>query len=154
MKICVFGASGRTGRAVLELAGAAGHVATAVARSPEKLADAGAPVVQASLDDADALRRAVRGQDAVISTLGTVDRKQNTVLSEGTRAIIEAMKAEDVRRFVVVTSLGCRESVKLIRSFIFRELIVKRLAKQIWADKNRQEEVIEASGLDYTIVRP
>jgi len=156
MKLCVFGATGRTGLALLDQALAAGHEVTAVARAPEKLKayEGRVRIVEAGFQDAAAVGEAVAGQDAVISTLGTVERKRNTVLSDGTRVIIDAMKAAGTRRFIVVTSLGCRESVKLIRSFVFRELIVKRLAKEIWADKDRQEELIEASGLDYTIARP
>jgi hypothetical protein len=64
------------------------------------------------------------------------------------------MKSAGIRRLLAITSMGCGDSLDQVPGFVFRELIVKRLAREIWADKNRQEEVIRASGLDYTILRP
>lgn len=155
-KICVFGASGRTGKLVLEEALARGHSVTAVVRDSAKIEgfEDRVTVVTAGLNDTDKIKDAVSGQDVIISALGTTSRKANTVLSDGTRNIVDAMKNAGSKRILAVTSLGCRDSIKLMKSFVFREIIIKRLAKQIWADKDRQEEVIEQSGLDYLIVRP
>lgn len=155
MKLTIFGATGKTGLLLCDLAVRAGHEVTAYVRDPAKLAQRAGDVtvVEGSLEDETAIRAAVEGRDAVISALGTFDRKPNTVLSEGTRRIIEAMQAAHVARLVAITSLGCGDSRAQVNNWIMR-LVIKTIAKEIWADKDRQEKVIRASRLDYLVVRP
>jgi len=156
MKICIYGASGKTGILLVEAALAAGHEVTAASRSAEKLSafKDQINIVSGDLDDLMAMCDAITNQDVVYSTLGTVNRKPNTVLSDGTANIVEAMKKTGCQRLIAITSLGCRDSLSRARPALFRELVVKRLAREIWADKNRQEEVIENSDLEYTMLRP
>ncbi len=128
---------------------------TAFVRDQSRLGDLADRVwvVEGTLEDSNAIEEAVRDSSAVVSALGTVDRKFNTVLSDATRRIAQAMESEGVVRFVAITSLGCGASRDQVNSWIMR-LLIRTLAKQIWADKNRQEDVIHASEFDYLIVRP
>ena len=155
MRLTVFGATGKTGLLLCEQALAKGHKVTAYARDSSKLGglQSRVRVIKGTLDDAGSIGEAVRGADAVVSALGTVDRKPNTVLSDATRRILQAMEDEGTARFTAITSLGCGASRGQVNSRIMRFLI-KTLAKEIWADKDRQEEAIMASPLDYLIVRP
>ncbi|MEM8981470.1 MAG: NAD(P)H-binding protein [Pseudomonadota bacterium] len=156
MKLGIFGATGKTGLLLVAQALEQGHDVVAVVRSPEKLAafSGRIKVVTAQLTDGPVIAAAIADCDAVLLALGTVDRKPNTVLSEGTRRIIDAMREAGCRRLVAITSLGCGDSLAKVKPWLFRELIVKRLAKEIWADKDRQEAIIQSSNLDYTILRP
>jgi len=156
MKICVFGATGQTGQHIVEQALQKDYSVTAVARSAEKLASFGdaITILEGDLENKSVIKQAVQNQDAVISALGTTDRKPNTILSDGTAAIVEAMQATDCKRLVAITSLGCRDSLSIAKPLLFKLLVVQWIGREIWADKNRQEEVIEGSGLDYTIIRP
>jgi putative NADH-flavin reductase len=73
MKVLVLGATGATGRQIVEQALAQGHQVTAFVRDPAKLAIShpALRVVQGSLpEDAQALAGALPGQDAVLSSLG------------------------------------------------------------------------------------
>lgn len=155
MRLSVFGATGKTGLALCEQALAKGFDVTVCARDPSKLGALSQKVrvVEGTLDDGQAIAETVRGADVVVSALGTVDRKPNTVLSDATGRIIGAMEDEGVARLVAITSLGCGGSRDQVDSWIMR-LLIKTLAKEIWADKDRQEEAIMASELDYLIVRP
>lgn len=155
MRLTIFGATGKTGLSLCEQALAKGFKVTAYVRDPAKLGDLAErlTVVKGSLKDTAALAQAVHGADAVVSALGTFDRKPNTVLSDATRRIIAAMESEGVPRLVAVTSLGCGASKVQVNSRIMR-LLIKTVAKEIWGDKDRQEQVIDASGLDFLIVRP
>lgn len=155
MRIAVFGASGRTGRLVCERGIARGHEIVAHLRTPSKLADADQAIerVEGTLDDRASLEKALAGCEVAISALGTTDRKPNTVLSDGTRAILETMRGAGVGHFAAVTSLGCGDSYAQVNSRLMK-LIIRTLAKEIWADKDRQEEVIRQSGIDHLIVRP
>src|SRR5206468_8493075 len=94
MRLTIFAATGGTGRQVLDQAIAAGHDVTAVVRNPRKLGRE-VRVVKADLSapDPGVLESAVRGADAVISALGAVSRSDVGVAWQGTRAIVQAMKA-------------------------------------------------------------
>lgn len=155
MKIAVFGSSGRTGRLLCERALARGHAVSAHLRNPEKLADLDPAIerVAGGLRDEASLARALDGADVAISALGTTSRKPNTVLSDGTKAILAAMEQAGTRHFAAVTSLGCGDSYGQVNSRLMK-LIIRTLAKEIWADKERQEKAIMRAGLDYLIVRP
>ncbi len=155
IRLTIFGATGKSGRLLCEGALARGHKVTAFVRDPAKLGDLveRVDVVTGSLEDKEAIVRAVVGAQAVVSALGTFERKPNTVLSDGTRQIVRAMEASGAARFVAITSLGCGSSREQVNSGFMR-LLIKTLAKEIWADKDRQEEVIRTSSLDYLIVRP
>ena len=61
--------------------------------------------------DPASVESAVRGQDAVLSALGTPNpRKTSTLLSEGTKNLVDAMKRNGVERLVCVTILGTGDS--------------------------------------------
>ena len=72
MKIVVFGASRGVGLEVVKQALKAGHTVTAFVRSPEKFTvkDANLTVFKGDSMDAEAVEKAIAGQDAVISALG------------------------------------------------------------------------------------
>ncbi|MEM7688787.1 MAG: NAD(P)H-binding protein [Pseudomonadota bacterium] len=155
MQMTIFGATGKTGLLLCEKAREHGHDVTAYVRDPAKLGSLadGIQVLRGALDETDALARAVDGSDVVVSALGTFDRKPNTILSDAMQRIIGAMEEQGVARLVAITSLGCGASRDQVNSRLMR-LAIRTLAKEIWADKDRQEEAICASELDYLIVRP
>ena len=154
MKIALFGATGGTGRALIEQALAAGHSVTALARDPAKLsAQDGLTIIQGDARDAAAVAATLAGADVAISTMGNFIRKANTEISDATRTITGQMNANGPRRLVVITTIGCGDSLRQLRSFMFR-MVIRTVARHIWADRNRQDEVVRHSGLDWTIVRP
>jgi uncharacterized protein YbjT (DUF2867 family) len=73
VKVLVFGATGGTGRALVEQGLEQGHAVTAFARDPAKIRSAhrNLTVAQGNMLDLDAVETAVKGQDAVLSALGT-----------------------------------------------------------------------------------
>src|ERR1700712_1829156 len=103
MRLTVVAAPGGIGRELLAQAVAAGHDVTAVVRHPDQL-PAGVRTVTADLStaDADLIGPAVEGADAVLSALGQRTRSDAGVCARGTSLIIEAMRASDVRRLIVV----------------------------------------------------
>lgn len=155
-KIFVLGATGGTGQLIIRHALAKGYDVTAMVRSPEK--GAGLTGVKLAIGDARdeaALRQAIKGQDAVVSALGTPPSpfKEVTLLSTATRAVVNAMQAEGVSRLVAITGIGAGGSAGH-GGFAFDHLILPLLLRHVYADKNRQEAIIRQSGLDWTLVRP
>jgi uncharacterized protein YbjT (DUF2867 family) len=155
-KILILGGTGPTGRHIVSQALARGYDVTVLVRSPEKATDLnGVNLVVGDARNEKALRQAIRGQDAVLSALGTPASpfKNVTLLSTATRALIKAMKAEQVERLIAITGLGAGDS-KGHGGFLFDNVIFPLLLRHVYADKNRQETTIKHSGLDWTIVRP
>lgn len=155
MKLAILGGTGPLGQVLIAQALAAGHEVRALARDPGKLAPRpGLLVVPGSMTDVGSLEALLDGTDALLSCLGVTNRKPNTELSDATKIILGVAERLGVTRSVWVTSIGCGDSLPKLRRWVFREIIVKRVAKNIWADKNRQEDAIRTSAGDWTIVRP
>jgi nucleoside-diphosphate-sugar epimerase len=91
--------------------------------------------------------------DGVIVALGgkTADVGE-TMLTDGTNNIIQAMKANNVKRLAVVTSIGAGDSEN--QAPFFFKVLMWTAMKKIFQDKNNQEAVVTKSGLEYCIVRP
>ncbi|WP_428966725.1 NAD(P)-dependent oxidoreductase [Micromonospora fluostatini] len=158
MRLTVFGATGRTGRHLVDQALADGHEVTAVVRDPARLASAGhprlVPVVADALDP-ESIAVSVTDQDAVISTLGRRARTDGSVCADGARAISTAMRATGTSRLIVVTASGpvVDEGDDAFTRLVFKPVLRRFLAAE-FADFTRAERVVRDSGLDWTIVRP
>lgn len=160
MKLVIFGAGGPTGLLATEQALAGGHEVTAVTRRPDAFAvtGAGLRVVKADVLHADEVHEAVAGHDAVISTVGIpYTREPVTVYSEGITNVIKAMEAHGLRRLVCVSSIGANYVDAPGEKFLFRKVIVPVLLKMgrpLYEDGSRMEDIVCASDLDWTVVRP
>lgn len=155
-KIVILGATGPTGRHLVAQAVSRGHDVTVLARSPEKAAELkGAKLVVGDARDEKALRQALKGRDAVISALGTPASpfREVTLLSTATQALVKAMTAENVSRLIAITGVGAGDSHGY-GGALFDKAIFPILLRKVYADKNRQEDIIRQSGLDWTIIRP
>jgi uncharacterized protein YbjT (DUF2867 family) len=155
-KILVLGGTGGTGRLIVSQALERGQQVTALVRSPEKASDLkGAKLIVGDVRDEKVLREALKDQDAVVSALGTPASpfREVTLLSTATRALVGAMKAENVSRLVCITGMGAGDSAGH-GGFLFDNVIFPLLLKKVYADKNRQEAIVRDSGLDWVLVRP
>ena len=153
MNIAVFGATGGTGRHLVQQGTADGHRIRALTRSPEKLtANGGVDPVEGNVFDFKPVVRTVQGADAVICLLGRTQNNPADVVSRGTENILAALKAEGPKRFVVVTSMGLGSSVANLPWY--GRLANVTVLQNLMADKARQEELVMGSRLDWTIVRP
>jgi putative NADH-flavin reductase len=158
MKILVIGATGGTGRRLVELALARGHDVTALVRNPAAtgIGHPNLRLVRGDVMDPAAVARIMPGHDAVISTLGAPAMRTGRVRSDGSRNIVQAMERAGIRRFVCQTSLGYGDSRQLLdrAPLYFKYLIVPFFLRAGFADHQRQENVIKQSSLDWIIVRP
>jgi uncharacterized protein YbjT (DUF2867 family) len=158
MRITVFGATGGTGQHLVRQALDADHHVTAVVRNPAGLHQTGHPRLEAmtaDVMDPGAITAAVAGRDAVVSVLGPRTRGDASVCSDGARAIITAMQTNRTRRLVVVTASG---HVVDDGDGPFTRTVVKpmlrRYLREGFADFARTDQAVQASGLDWTIMRP
>ena len=155
MRLLIFGATGKTGQCFVDQALQRGHVVTAFVRDPAKLAaqQDNLQLVQGDILEPASVEAAFGEPfDAVISALGVFHREDRTELSAGTRNIIDAMQKHGCRRLAVVSSLGAGDSAG--QGNLLARGLQKFLLNYVLIDKTRQEELIAASDLDYTIARP
>jgi putative NADH-flavin reductase len=156
--LTVFGATGATGTEIVRAALAGGHTVTAVARDPSKLEidHDRLRIVRGDVLDAASIEAATCGADAVISALGVgSERTPTTVYSTGVRNILDAMRTSGVRRFVGISALPVtpRDEVGLIhRRLLFP--ILRRFFGESYADMARMEQLLGASGVAWTVLRP
>src|SRR5215212_1272230 len=90
VKVLIIGATGGTGRILLEKAVEQGHEVTTLARNPSAVAprDYRPRVLRGNVLDPDAVEAAVAGQDAVLSALGTRSTKPTTLFSASTANLV------------------------------------------------------------------
>lgn len=154
--IALFGATGRTGRRVLDRALAAGYAVRAVVRDPATVdrEHANLTVIRGDVVDPSAVAEAVVGSDVVLSLFGQVKGSPRTLQTDGTRVIVEAMRAAGVRRIVSLSGGGLRDRRDRPKAadHVIRFLL-RTLSGHVLADAQGHLEVLQGSGLDWTVVR-
>src|SRR5919112_6336746 len=155
MKVLIIGATGATGKILMREALAQGHQVTALARNPSAVApeDYRLRVLECSALDVSSVEAAVAGQDAVLVALGTRSSRPTTLFSESTHNVIGAMDKHGVRRLVCITGIGAGDSKGHV-GFLYDRIILPFVVRNVYKDKDRQEEAIEQSDLEWVIVRP
>lgn len=152
LHLTVVGATGSVGRHAVSQALAAGHRVTALTRRPESIEPAdGLDVCVGDVLDTPVVRAAVAGRDAVIVALG--DGRRGAVREAGTRSVVQAMTDMGVRRLVCQSTLGVGDS-RANLDLVWRHLMFGLLLRRAYDDHCRQEAVVRASSLDWTILRP
>ncbi len=109
MRLTVFGATGRVGHTLVHDALGQGHEVTAYVRDPKRLGlkHGRLLIKKGSLEDGVTVADAIRGSEVVVSALGARDATHAvSVVTEGLRSIVAAMKAEGVQRLVTVGAAG------------------------------------------------
>jgi len=146
-RILILGAGGQIAQWVVKaLAGDPDIRQTLLLRDPKKLTGsepANATIVIGNVLDKKLLKNALAGQDVVYANLAGED------LDKQAQAVIAAMQSEGVKRLVFVLSLGIYDEIPG-KFGEWNDAIIGEDLKRY----RRAADVIEASGLDYTILRP
>jgi nucleoside-diphosphate-sugar epimerase len=141
MTIAVTGGTGFVGGRFIDAAVEAGHQVKALTRRPQEPRTK-VEWVEGSLDNSDSLRRLVNGTRAVVHIAGVINERDPGEFergnAQGTLAMLAAATASGVTRFVHVSSLAAREPQ----------------LSRYGTSKARAEELVQGSGLDWSIVRP
>jgi putative NADH-flavin reductase len=151
MRLLILGATGGTGRALVEQASGRGHQVTAFVRSPQKL---GAPRDGVTVLRGDPLSVAdlstvLPGHDAVLTAIGPPGVGRTTIFRDSGRSAVEAMSAAGPRRLLVVSLAALFENAGLTVA-LFRHIVLRNIV----VDAAEMERSVISSGLDWTIVRP
>jgi uncharacterized protein YbjT (DUF2867 family) len=151
MNVAIAGGHGKVGLRLGELLAAKGDSVRGLIRNPEQEDDlraVGLEPVICDLEAGDDVAVAVRGADAVVFAAGAgpgsgAERKRTMDLG-GALKLIEAARAEGIRRYVMVSAMGAG-SAPAEGGGVFGEYL---------RAKAEADRMLEESGLDHTVVRP
>jgi nucleoside-diphosphate-sugar epimerase len=151
MEVAIAGGHGKIGRLLGGLLVERGNAVFGLIRNPDQEDDLhaiGVEPVICDLEGDDDVAEAVRGTDAVVFAAGAgpgsgAERKRTMDLG-GALKLIDAAKAEGIRRYVMVSAMGAADP-PAAGGDVFGEYL--------WA-KAEADRALASSGLDFTIVRP
>ncbi|WP_160153416.1 NAD(P)-dependent oxidoreductase [Microbulbifer sp. ALW1] len=153
--LIILGASGRTGLHLVQLALEKGYRVTACARQPQKIPSEHPNLVKVAVEinDPDSLQQVMnRSRGIVVSTLGIFHKSEATPLADATLNILLAMKTAGLRRLVLMSSLGVGDS-KGQGNWVVAA-VSRVILPYVLKDKERQEQRVRESGVDWTVLRP
>ncbi|MBE9222364.1 SDR family oxidoreductase [Cyanobacterium stanieri LEGE 03274] len=157
MKIAIIGASQGVGYNLLTLALEENHQVSALLRNPSKITieNDNLTLIQGDIRDPEAVQAIVKNQDAICICIGIPPtRKPVDVFSIGSKNVLQAMASESYpQKLISVSGIGAGET-KGHGGFLYDRILNPLLLKTIYQDKDRQEEIIKKSNLDWLIVRP
>lgn len=153
MRLAILGATGGTGQQLLQQALAKGHQVTAIVRRPTAIAliHERLRVVSGDALQPDSLTSTLQGQDAVLSVVGRSSFRPMSFYRQSARSITEQMQKAGVERLVCLTSVGVLDKPVGPWWYLW---FIKPLLGYIYEDMRQMEQIIQQSGLAWTIVRP
>ena len=151
--VLVAGASGKTGRFVMEQLKAQGYSPRGMTRNIER-AKENVPGdyewVEGDVTDPATLSAAMDGADYVISTIGSQEPKgpnsPEFVDYGGVKSLVDAAVAAEVKHFVLMSSQGATNDDP--------EYALNKMFNMVLVWKLKGEDHLRASGLNYTVARP
>jgi putative NADH-flavin reductase len=156
MKILIIGATRGIGKALLETALKDNFDITVLARRPEKITISHPQlrVIKGDVLETESLKAAANGQDTICSCIGVpITFKPVDLFSKAARNIVATVQQNPGQKYIAVTGIGAGDS-KGHGGFLYDKIFKPLLLKNIYADKDREEELIKSSGVDWMIVRP
>ena len=158
-RVLIIGASRGIGLEVVERALAHGHMVRALARTAGGIETSHALLEKCAGDarNRSDVERALVGIDTVILALGVATGPAMVLgpvelFSDATRVLLSALKKSGVRRLISVTGFGAGDShskLGWLQGIAFQAILGR-----VYDDKTLQERLIQASDLDWVIVRP
>lgn len=154
MKVIIFGANGRVGRCVTGELVQRGYEVTAFVYGDHEGMSKKVTYIQGDIHDRIAVEDALRGQELVISTLGSWGTKTKDILAAAIANIIPSMEANGQRRIISLT--GADANLPDEHNNVFHSLIhtlFTIIAKPIMRDGEEHMKLLSQSNLDWTVVR-
>jgi putative NADH-flavin reductase len=154
MKIAIIGASAGIGLATVQQALAKGHEVIALSKNTATIPDhASLAKINGSATSVADMKRAMTGADAVLITIGTKNKKPNTLFSDTAKALKKAGAELDIKAPVlIITGFGSGKSSGYLS--LFMRTVIRLFLKNQYIDKTYMEEIIAQSPLKWEMVRP
>ena len=156
MTLAIFGLTGRTGLALAQAARARGITVRGMTRGSQPLAELpDVRLVRGTFADASRVAETVAGTHAVCCVIGPRPPSQEAFCAAATTAIVAGMRPAGCRRLLCLTGAmigGAQGNRSWPMEWMARSFA--RHAPGLARDREEQERIVAASGLDWTIVKP
>jgi putative NADH-flavin reductase len=154
MKITVIGAAAGIGLATVQQALAKGYIVTALSTNAATIPDhASLTKINGSATSLADMKKAMMDADAVLITIGTKNKRQNTLFSDTAKVLVKAGAELNFKApILVITGFGAGESSGYLS--LFMRIVIRFFLKNQYIDKTHMEEIITQSPLNWKIVRP
>ena len=150
MRVAVLGAAGQLGRETVRALTGRGHTVIAIVRRmPEPSFGSGVDVRLADGRNAAQLRAAMGGAEVVVNVIGAGTLRRNDVESAATAVAVTAARELGIARYIAM-SAGMVALEWPLFKYVLRPLIFRHILEE----HRRVEEIVRASPLTWTIVRP
>jgi putative NADH-flavin reductase len=156
-KIILFGASGGTGKLVIEQALIAGHQITAIVRNPEDidLKHQNLEIIKGDIFKISTFENAMKNKDLVVSCLGVQKNSPTTVYSVGIKNIINMMQHHSLNRIICLSAGAVIVPPKgSFMTKFFIKNILQKIYKNLYSDMLLMEEILKSTTMNYIIIRP
>ena len=162
MKIFLLGATGNTGYEILKRLVAENHSIKLLVRSPSKLSlDNLKPttnqleIIQGEVFESEKLIAHFKDSDIIISALGTgTDNSYTEIYSVGGRNILKAMRANNIRKLITITSATIDMSDPSTNNF-FLNRIIRPNYNKVYYDQTRWETILDdTNDIHWICIRP
>lgn len=155
LTIVIFGASGKVGRLLVQYALENGyHVIAFVHRAKNLEKNPKLTMIEGDIYRPEDVRKALKHADIVLSALGSWGTRRKDVLSAAMTNIIPAMKQEKISRIISLTGAEARargDELGFIHTIA--HFFIGIVAGKILHDGEKHIELLEKSGLDWTVIR-
>lgn len=156
MNITLFGGSGGTGRLIVRKALEAGHSVRALARNPAKLgiSHPALTVIPGDACDRGRVAEAIAGADCAVSAIGPVRGDAPGLMRSFAENLVASLQQAGVRRLVYMSGAGVLqpEDPPALAPKVILPLM-KLLAREVLEDSTAGVARVQASPLDWTVVR-
>lgn len=151
MKVTVFGATGATGVLVTKLLLNKGHEVTAYVRNMSKMPHQHAhlDLIEGDIQDRVSITKALRGQEVVISCLGSNSMKKSNQLTRMASTITACMLEAQVNKIIYMATAGIENEFK----GLFK-VVIRMILGNVIDDHRGAAKIYRKAGFDYTIIRP
>lgn len=156
MRITVFGASGRVGSRVVELALRRGYLVSAFVHHHDLFVPSNNMlVIKGDVYTASEVATALRGSEAVISCVSSWGTPKKDVLTSAMQAIIPAMEAAKISRLVTLTGSGAAmsEEQPSVSHRMLAGLLAPTSVGKVFRDAETHLHLLAISSLDWTTIR-
>ncbi|OWK69270.1 NAD(P)-dependent oxidoreductase [Pedobacter sp. AJM] len=157
LKIALIGATGKAGTYILKALLAQKFGVKALVRNPEKLQihHASLEIVTGDVKDVEKVHTFIKGCDIVVSALGTGQpASEKTIFTQSTSNILTAMKALDLKRYIVITGINVDSpadekdaKTQFATQWMYDNYPVST------ADRQKEYDLLIDSDLDWTLIR-
>jgi uncharacterized protein YbjT (DUF2867 family) len=152
-RVVVVGASGRTGKLIIDRLVKVGHEAVATIRNPKHMAPlvkAGAQVLMLDLVESgfDGWVQGFKGADAIVFAAGSATGESSVLDRKGTLRTVRAAEKAGVKRYISISSIGASTGLKLTGKWATDEMV------DYYKQKRAANKIIRESELDWTILEP